>query len=393
MNDEQLVRDMESSLLESFHSTKLISGLTHNFYRYPARMSPELARAVITQLSNRNDLVLDPFMGGGTTIVEAVAAGRRAVGLDLNPLATFVTAAKTTPLSYDDQLLLEQWAWRAAHGEADTMIRSTDDLGRLKNLPEPIIPVLAKALKEATRLPLPRQERFARCVLLRLGQWAVDCKLTLPDEAHVQRMLVEFAADMLRGLNQFVEAARLEGIPKNKLTGRRTLLQRSSVDAHEDPRLAPYLNQPKLVFTSPPYPGVHVLYHRWQVTGRRETPAPFWLIDREDGRGASYYTLGSRSAFGLTNYFRSLLRIFGSIRRIIHPEGLVVQLVSFADPTTQLPDYLKAMEEAGFDAETPIAANAVELWRRVPNRKWYYRVGASQGETKELLLFHRPRMT
>ena len=29
-----------------------------------------------------------------------------------------------------------------------------------------------------------------------------------------------------------------------------------------------------LVVTSPPYPGIHMLYHRWQVDGRKETDAP-----------------------------------------------------------------------------------------------------------------------
>src|SRR5687768_8259008 len=106
METDNPALDVRNRLLESLHSTRLISGLTHNFYRYPARMSPELAHAVITQFSNPDDIILDPFMGGGTTIVEALANGRRAIGIDLNPLAAFVTLVKTTPLSYDDQLLI-----------------------------------------------------------------------------------------------------------------------------------------------------------------------------------------------------------------------------------------------------------------------------------------------
>lgn len=45
-----------------------VEGWTHGFYRYPARFSPEFARAVIRQLSKKGDLVLDPFVGGGNTI-------------------------------------------------------------------------------------------------------------------------------------------------------------------------------------------------------------------------------------------------------------------------------------------------------------------------------------
>src|SRR5213593_2260764 len=52
----------------------------HEFYRYPARFSPEFARAVIEAFSVPGDLVLDPFVGGGTAVVEAALRGRRAMG-------------------------------------------------------------------------------------------------------------------------------------------------------------------------------------------------------------------------------------------------------------------------------------------------------------------------
>ena len=42
---------------------------------------------------------------------------------------------------------------------------------------------------------------------------------------------------------------------------------------------------PQLVVTSPPYPGVHVLYHRWQVDGRKEAPLPFMIANKLDGAG------------------------------------------------------------------------------------------------------------
>ena len=45
--------------------------------------------------------------------------------------------------------------------------------------------------------------------------------------------------------------------------------------------------KPKLVLTSPPYPGVYVNYHRWKLRGRREIPAPYWIAGREDGNGMS----------------------------------------------------------------------------------------------------------
>jgi modification methylase len=50
--------------------------------RHPARMLPAIARTAITEYTAPGDLVLDPMCGIGTTLVEAVHAGRHAVGVE-----------------------------------------------------------------------------------------------------------------------------------------------------------------------------------------------------------------------------------------------------------------------------------------------------------------------
>src|SRR4030065_1198736 len=99
----------ELELIRSLYSEKRVSGLTHNFYRYPARFSPEFARETILQFTNEGDYVLDAFMGSGTTIVEAIANGRNAIGVDINPISCFITKVKTTPLSARDKDKILEW--------------------------------------------------------------------------------------------------------------------------------------------------------------------------------------------------------------------------------------------------------------------------------------------
>jgi DNA modification methylase len=82
-------------LLAAIAAKDPISGHTHNFYRYPARFSPLFVREMIRHFSQPCDVILDPFMGGGTVIVEALSLGRRAIGVDLNSLAHFVSKVKT----------------------------------------------------------------------------------------------------------------------------------------------------------------------------------------------------------------------------------------------------------------------------------------------------------
>ena len=80
--EDAVMINVPNSLLESLQSPHLVEGLTHNFYRYPARFAPEFVREVILEFSREGDCVLDAFMGGGTTIVEAIVNGRIALGID-----------------------------------------------------------------------------------------------------------------------------------------------------------------------------------------------------------------------------------------------------------------------------------------------------------------------
>src|SRR2546425_9079634 len=104
-----LTRQQVTRLLEALASSSPVSGLTHRFYRYPARFSPDFVAHAIDVFTQPGDYVLDPFMGGGTTIVEGLASGRRVLGCDINPLSGFLTRVKTTPLSRRDVAALVDW--------------------------------------------------------------------------------------------------------------------------------------------------------------------------------------------------------------------------------------------------------------------------------------------
>ena len=49
----------------------------------------------------RGKTVLDPFMGGGTTVVEALRLGLKPIGIDINPVAWFVVKKEVEPLDLD----------------------------------------------------------------------------------------------------------------------------------------------------------------------------------------------------------------------------------------------------------------------------------------------------
>lgn len=381
---------MENNLLKSFRSTQRVEGLTHNFYRYPARFSPEFAREVIEAYSEEGDYVLDAFMGGGTSIVEAIARGRKAIGIDINPLSHFIVSAKTTPLSCRDQEKILLWV-KGLESDGSFPDYSPINDSCMRNVPEEIKAFFFHATSSVGQLDFPRQRRFARCALLKVGQWAIDCRRNIPDVNQIQKQLSEQIIVMLEGLNSLVKSAKDFRMPKNKITGTRILHLGTVNSATQHMNFANLSSKPKLVLTSPPYPGVHVLYHRWQVTGRCETPAPYWLANLRDGHGESFYTLGGRSRKGLENYFIKLTETFRILRQLIDPNALVVQLVAFYNPADQLPVFLQAMNQAGYEELIPFEDSTSQRpLRKVPNRKWYTQLNQNQHSSNEVLLFHRP---
>src|SRR5262249_8065941 len=74
---------------------------SHDVHAFAAKFPPQLPRAFICGLTAPGDVVLDPMMGSGTTIVEALLEARRAIGLDIYPLALRVSQAKTVPMRTD----------------------------------------------------------------------------------------------------------------------------------------------------------------------------------------------------------------------------------------------------------------------------------------------------
>lgn len=74
---------------------------THRIHTYPAMMIPQIARRLIYLYGKNAKTLLDPFMGSGTSLVEASLFPniKEAYGFDLNPLAFLISKVKTTPLS------------------------------------------------------------------------------------------------------------------------------------------------------------------------------------------------------------------------------------------------------------------------------------------------------
>lgn len=66
---------------------------------YRACYKPQLPRFFIERLTGAADTIYDPFLGRGTTMIEAALLGRSVVGCDINPLSSILTAPRLRPPS------------------------------------------------------------------------------------------------------------------------------------------------------------------------------------------------------------------------------------------------------------------------------------------------------
>lgn len=368
-------------------------GLTHGYYKYPARFSPVFARVVIETFTKPGDLVLDPHVGGGTTLVEARAAGREAVGVDISALAEFVSNVKCTVYSEQELDALEAWSRRVARAidihRPSYEFTDYAEQGYYKHLAHPSRWRLRKAIEQsiwsAIALGTPRLEAFGRCAVLRTAQWALDGRSKLPSIDEFRDFLEATATTMIAGARELRAAVSENGREAV------TVLRRSAAGIEEDFRFRA-LRGPKLVVTSPPYPGVHVLYHRWQVDGRKEAPLPFMIANKLDGAGSSYYTMGDRKYPKLRTYFDNIRATMSSVAAVAVKRTIIVQMVAFSDPKWQLPRYLETMEEAGL-RELRLRSLRGEhdgrLWRSVPSRRWYSDQRGDTPASQEVVLFHQ----
>jgi len=84
---------------------------------YRACFKPQLPRFFIERLTKSGEIVYDPFMGRGTTLIEAALLGRVPFGCDVNPLSVVLTRPRLNPPSLDDIQKRLQQTDLSDHGE------------------------------------------------------------------------------------------------------------------------------------------------------------------------------------------------------------------------------------------------------------------------------------
>ncbi len=237
----------------------------HGFHSYPARLHPDTARELVTGFSRAGALVLDPFCGSGTVLVEARLSGRRALGVDVNPLglelsvlkangpdapwARWIAAAAAEVAEHADTRRRTKAGATRRYGEEDVELFPPHVLLELDGLKDGIFKQRSEPLRRALLLVLSAVLTKVSVRAGDTGRREAPKRISSGFTLRFFQKRAEELAERLRDASVLVP----RGAPEARLVHGDARDLREARSGTVD-----------LVVTSPQYPGVYdyVLHHR-----------------------------------------------------------------------------------------------------------------------------------
>jgi len=371
---ERLARLLQGDL--DFHGRQDASPL-HALHPFPAKYPPQLPRLFIQHLTQPGEVVLDPMMGSGTTVLEARRLGRRAVGTDIDPLALHLVAAKVappSPLAFEEgfaRVLRRAEAHLGAAGRlAEEYARRFDDATQrfldywfLPDTQRELLALSMAIAQEAPALRLFLQIVFSSLIIAKSGSVAQarDLSHTRPHRVRkpVKPALEVFRVKARRALRMLTEHA---GFPP---TAPPALL--AEADAQHLPLPT---DSVALIVTSPPYAANAIDYMRahkftlvwWGYSVRQLSALRREYIGGEALQGVCLEPLPGpaeraveqiaavdpKKGRVLHRYFSEMRRVLWAMRRVLVPGGAAVLVVgesTMRGQPAQVPQSLGAIGE------------------------------------------------
>ncbi|MFO7566046.1 MAG: DNA methyltransferase [Enhygromyxa sp.] len=351
--------------------------LTHGFHAYPARMHPAVARVILQELSlGPGSEVLDPFCGSGTVAVEAMVAGWRSLGSDLDPLALRLARVKTEVRSdrqrqrfLDRCAAVAEASQRRVQDRVEVRARLSAeerawyDAHVLKELAG-LLEEIRAVENEADRRAL---EMVFSAIVVKFSRQRSETAERAAQKRIRKGLATEFflrkGEELARGWAELAAALpRPHHAPRFVLSDARTLPQTLAGEYRCD-----------LVLSSPPYGGTydylshHARRHAWlginpkklregEIGARRQ-------LSRSAPRGRSV---------ARDRWDAQMLAVLESIAALLEAEGVAVLLVGDAqlgDAREPADAQLERLAEAAELAVVAVASQPRPDWRGGPPRR------------------------
>ena len=300
----------------------------HAFHSYPARLHAVTARRLLEGLSPRGGRILDPFCGSGTVLVEARLAGRRAAGIDANPLAIELTWLKTRGASESERTALGDGARIVAehadqrrerkagathrYGREDAALFEPHVLMELDGLRAGLGKIRHDFARRSLRLVL---SAILVKVSRRTGDTSQDTVPRRLSAGFTTKLFYRKAEELTRLLAEFTALVPRQSAepPSVRLGDARQMegVDRASID---------------LVLTSPPYPGNYdyLAHHALRLRWLGLDAEAFAKIEL----GARRHLAKLPEAAARTRWSSELGEVLRAVTRVLAPKGRLVLVIA-----------------------------------------------------------------
>lgn len=241
----------------------------HSIHSYPARFIPQIPRNLV-RLFHPSDssIVLDPFCGCGTALVEAIDLGLDAFGIDVNPLACLIAEVKTKPLPLEFLEVAKRVTYEAKEQLSKGVV-TVPPIPRLSHWFKPVVQkalaVLIDQINKEEKTSLRDALRVAlSSIIVQVSNQESDTRYAAVDKrVSAQDVFSKFEKVALT-IGQAIfsfwnNLSRYSG----KRLGRAMVLNRDILTVTPDDLPSDI----GLVVTSPPYPNAYEywLYHKYRM--------------------------------------------------------------------------------------------------------------------------------
>lgn len=363
--------------------------LTHDLHPYPAKFIPQIPGHCIAKLSLPGELVLDPFGGSGTTALEAVRLGRRALSTDANAVGTLIGRVKTCNL--DRTAARDLHAIRSA---LTTRVVDLPDAGSLCTENGEYIPDIPNIDKwfpitsrgelavVRSRIARMKSEKARDVALLALSRIVLAVSFQDSETRYSSK-----PHDIPQGetLKRFLVA--LDAIVRNVVTTQAAIRYGVCDFVTADTReLGHDVCKPgtvDLIITSPPYGNAndYHLYHRFRL---------FWL--GHDPRQLGKIEIGShlrhqRESSGFDAYLAEMEQSLSGMHRLLRPGRYAVLVVGDAIYKKVLYPVAEALSQTaeGMGFETVCIVE-----REIHTTKRSFVAAGRRATTEKLLVIRKP---
>jgi DNA modification methylase len=348
-------RDGKFSVLDSIDwgfSRRIRQDDLEAIHPYPAKFIPELPGTILQYLPvEPGSLVLDPFVGSGTTLVESQKRGMASIGIDVNPIACLISRVKVDPLPENAENALDAVLSRALNINK-TSVPAIPNLDHWFSRPiQKEVARLVTSIEQASSKFHDIFNLALSSILVRVSNQDSDTRYAAVEKNIHESQVPTFFATAARRIILALQHRPYALAPSTVLT-KDTL----AVSAKEIGRRV------GAVITSPPYPNAYEywLYHKYRM---------FWLghdplrvKEREIGARAHFFKTNHHTA---DNFTQQMRQTFELIDDVLLPNGYVCFVVGRSKIHGKIIDNANVIsgvaEEFGFRtryrAERIIAAN------------------------------------